>query len=98
MTRTARALLVVSLLTMPAAVAENASVRGQLLKAPGPADRFTVHLTSLDRSFSSESAFVAGAGSFQFPSVPQGNHMLEVRNFHGENREAANDQRGRPCL
>lgn len=83
MSRFVRVLLVVSLLYAPVIAAANAMLRGELRDAGGPADRFTVHLSTLDNSKPSERAFVASSGTFQFLSVPQGSYLLEVRDSSG---------------
>jgi hypothetical protein len=82
-----RIVLVVSLLWLSAAsfaLAENASIRGEVLDASGPVDRLTVYLTSVERGSTSEKAFVSPGGSFQFASIAQGNYVLEVRNIQGD--------------
>jgi hypothetical protein len=66
------------------ALAQNSSVRVEVLDASGPTDRLTVYLTSVERGSTSEKAFVSPGGSFQFTSIAQGNYLLDVRNMQGD--------------
>lgn len=83
MTRHARAVVVVSLLSASWALAQDSSIRGELTNVPGRADQLSVQLVQLDRSANPQTAYATSGGSFQFRSVPQGQYMLQVKDLHG---------------